>query len=1395
MRRCLVLLLLLCATLPLAAPATDTENYGIAVLPAPGKVTVDGKADDWDLSGGTFECSDVERLRDEYAAWVFAMYDAAHVYVLVRWLDPTPLSHPGSVKGSYGFQGDCLQVRFITAYETPTERTSHWTCWRDRDGDQRMGVAYGRSFKDGTLDDARAEGGQQAFLVHPDGRGYTQELAIPWKLITTDGQALAAGDTFRFTVELNFTRGQAGRITMKGIFLQGVPVDRIFAFRAYRQFGLATLARAGQQPLRPVRLADAREFPAKLVNGQPEVDWTGLIKNDLPPGFKPIAFTMPLDGYVSLNLYDAAGKVVRHLLTQAFFARGAQTVSWDGLTTPYVTAPGEPVAPGAYTWKAIALPGIHLELRGWAHNAGSVPWNNGPTTGWGGNHGTPVTCAADGQKVYLGWSYAEGPSPLLAVKPDGKVQWRCGAGGKDSAQLVAVGPDTVYAAYDNFSRLFRLDVKTGSFTAWAGTTDTVKDVRSIWPDPAGMPTAISGMAAVGGKLYLSFAAPTLFTEDAIADWPALFRQVKAGAPPFAGLYEDLRQIPRGEIDKFLKDQLPVEKVSRGPFLQHLNRQLASTTLAPDTAKLAGHARALVNRAVLEQQLGKLLRPERGSLVAVLDGQSGKLLHTWDVNDPTALAPGDKDSLLAACGATVCRLALADGKPTTVIEGLTNARGVAADAAGKLYVLVGAPDHQVRVYGADGKFERALGKAGGRQGFGPWDPTAMQNPAALCVDATGKVWVAEDWQWPKRFVVWDPVAGTVVAEHFGPTHYGASGGAINPRDPSLLVGSGCEWRLDPKTGRATCLGVFRHENFEYATFREGSNGRLYLFGNGGDRALTDKHVAIYERLGDGQWALRARLGGRPTDRTPAKGQNPPLADFEVWSDLNGDGQAQPDETQRRQDLYLDFAGSNRWSMNLGPDLALYGFDPYTKSLYRLPLAGFSASGAPRFDLAALTKLPDAVASGYRSGASDVVPAAASDRLLAIADRGRDLMFWECYNGAGTERLWTYPNPFFQVHGSHRAPGPRPGLFRGAYGIIGTAKLPAPLGNVWFINTNCGEWHVLNEDGFYVTRLFEPDPFRWEWPEVAVPGAGMDAVPCGGGGEDFGGSVTQTRDGQVFLQSGHAGYWSLATSGWDQAQALPGGTVTITDADVAQAQTMQIEARQRAVGRQQWVLPKRTVELTGNLKKDFGDLLPATYKKQDRAGATTVLCWDAQFLYVGWDVEDSTPWVNGAKDPAMMFVAGDTVDLQLRTDATLGEQAEDGKGDVRISIGNYQGKPTVVVYRRVWTEKQPRTFSSGVVAEYKMDYVAVAADVRVVVPPVDPKRARYTVEAAIPLALLGLAPKNDLKLRGDFGVTHGDPAGENAVLRTFWSNQDTGLLDDVVFELKLAPKNWGELIFKE
>jgi hypothetical protein len=305
--------------------------------------------------------------------------------------------------------------------------------------------------------------------------------------------------------------------------------------------------------------------------------------------------------------------------------------------------------------------------------------------------------------------------------------------------------------------------------------------------------------------------------------------------------------------------------------------------------------------------------------------------------------------------------------------------------------------------------------------------------------------------------------------------------------------------------------------------------------------------------------------------------------------------------------------------------------------------------------------------------------------------------------------------------------------------------------------------------------------------------MNDCPPGMGGEDFGGSATVAKDGKLYLQAGKTGFWNVVVDGLERVQALTGGSVTIAASELALAQRFKEQALQTKVGIQRLVVKQGAPAFTGNLEQDFKEHTLVSYDKGDGTRARSALALDATTAYLAWEVQDRSPWVNGAKVDDSLYWGGDTVDFQLGTDpAADPARGEAAKGDLRLSIGCLQGKDVAVVFRQVAEQKAPRTFSSGVVKEFVVDSVKAVAQARIVVT----KRGDgYTVEAAIPLADLGLVDKPGLKLRGDFGVTFGNQAGDRTRLRSYWSNQKTGIVDDVVFELKLEPKHWGEIVIAE
>ena len=61
----------------------------------------------------------------------------------------------------------------------------------------------------------------------------------------------------------------------------------------------------------------------------------------------------------------------------------------------------------------------------------------------------------------------------------------------------------------------------------------------------------------------------------------------------------------------------------------------------------------------------------------------------------------------------------------------------------------------------------------------------------------------------------------------------------------------------------------------------------------------------------------------------------------------------------------------------------------------------------------------------------------------------------------------------------------------------------------------------------------------------------------------------------------------------------------------------------------------------------------------------------------------------------------------------------------------------------------------------------------------------------MSRVGWTPPPGKTLKADFGVIYGDDAGNVNLLRNYWSNQATGLVNDVPGEIMLTPVLWGDL----
>ena len=190
----------------------------------------------------------------------------------------------------------------------------------------------------------------------------------------------------------------------------------------------------------------------------------------------------------------------------------------------------------------------------------------------------------------------------------------------------------------------------------------------------------------------------------------------------------------------------------------------------------------------------------------------------------------------------------------------------------------------------------------------------------------------------------------------------------------------------------------------------------------------------------------------------------------------------------------------------------------------------------------------------------------------------------------------------------------------------------------------------------------------------------------GAEDFGGSIIRANDGTLYVQAGKTAFINCKLSGLDAVKVLAAGALQISPDDTLRAQQFKVKYLRASDSRKIAEVKRKSVALTGRPNEDFG-MQPIVFGS-DLARIQAWLAHDSQNLYVAWQVDDKTPWVNGATGFENLYARGDTVDLQLGAapgaDIHRGEAV---KGDLRLSIGQLRGKNTAVLYRKVSIGRPP------------------------------------------------------------------------------------------------------------
>ncbi|MBA3939519.1 MAG: hypothetical protein H0X38_18875, partial [Planctomycetes bacterium] len=491
MRSILTCLLLVCSC---CIMAQQTDNHGLRAVPAPGPVVIDGTLADWDLSGAVPMCYDLESLADTYAAQVALMYDADNLYVAIRWKDQQPLgnSHDPRYQTDRGWSGDAVQLRIRT------DRIAHVTSWYYAPHQEPfIGIDYGKGMNEAFGGGGKAlfrvhgwelaEGAAAAFVVDADGKGYVQELRLPWALIT-EHKHYAAGDTLACGVELLW--GEADwPVHRYADNLAPGRTQREFFFTDPTAWGPVTLERSGHL--------------APAVAAAPAAEQLEAVDAALT-----IPFDLPAPARVTLAIDDAHGRRVRNLLAARPYPAGTNQVAWDGLDDA-----GHALPPGDYRYTALHHAGIHTRYAMSFANPGDPTWDTPDGRGaFYADHTNPQAVAAGGDGVALACPMGEAGQHLIGCDLDGHRRWGLGNRGSGDLHHIALATDgtVLWVASDGATAtVYRVELATGRYAPWTATARDAqgRDYRvldlPVSQAPRGPLGNLTALAVHGGRLAIA----------------------------------------------------------------------------------------------------------------------------------------------------------------------------------------------------------------------------------------------------------------------------------------------------------------------------------------------------------------------------------------------------------------------------------------------------------------------------------------------------------------------------------------------------------------------------------------------------------------------------------------------------------------------------------------------------------------------------------------------------------------------------------------------------------------------------------------------------------------------------------------------------------------------------
>ena len=1333
----------------------QSQNEGLSAVPAKAAPVIDGTfaPGEWDFSGRIWSFADWD-VKDQFSVKTACMWDRDYLYMAFDWRDPLPLNSKVNPLDdpSHGWTADAVQLR------VKTSRSLAWITMWGYDGGRRPAfdivlAGNGQNFERGGATKVAdihkflypnkpgvadlGEGVQLAYRMAEDGKGFTQELRMPWTLLYNEEEHVAkAEDVFRMGVEF-YWAGPTGcgmpYHSYKDNLQPGV-TERMFFWTATKVWG-----------------------DVKLESG-PVAERVYTPQTQKPVGTIKVRARVPADReFFTVAIDDADGNRVRNLAggcRVADFKVGEKDglalveVDWDGCDDL-----GRIVAPGAYRTRTLGSDRIDGYYEMCFYDPGTPPWYTADTKGaWGADH-CPVSClGAAGDAVICCSAFAEGGYGTFALGPDGRKLWSDKRG-----SAVAAG-DAKYTFIipsdwaNTGTQICRIDTATGKYVPFSKDGEMPFPLAKLFGLRVGaQPPRVLGLARVPAGLLILSDDNALRVMD--PESGAILKTIPLHATLFgARLFAGLTASDRGNC----------------PFAAHgdsvytfFGRELRRTDLVSGKTEF----------------------------VPLSGGGSG---HTPPVEHPLAMA--------------------VDGK-------------------GEIYVTDGGQDSQVKVFSPDGRLLRRIGKTGGRNRQGPFDRSGVLEPKGLAIDASGQVWVAEAQDYPRRISVWTR-DGDFVKDYLGNLKYSGIGGLIHRTDHTKAAANCNEIRLDPKTGEWDVVNIMYNpdESKGYVIRPGGSHfhsGDLHYSSASGERheyfsslGRFSSESCFFLMMREGyRWVpvagiagvgaiqhLRGGEHGRAVVNAPyGEWAGHDAADVVLWNDFNNDGYIQQDEcefvpavrdTTPKGGRFVGYDWSQGFAVvdNCELDTEDLGFHCYFRKnsqnradtrYGRMVPVRYRDGGKPVYSFKDGFKPLKNPGLSLTSEANGVYKVPGKDLNVGFISMSNAV--WVAGWKKSTEEiLWKYPSPYHSVHGSHKAPMPKPGMLIGSLKIMGVVTDCGDK-DVMMIRGNLGEDYFLTTDGLYVNRFTKDEripgliPPEDEELYKKVSYATLD-----GFGEHFSGIFCRQDDGVIRSTSSIGtkegcslvrmeGLGSLKSGASDEFSVDEKTLVVAEGANAARALAGAKPASPLVVGRD---LAKAKAYAVGS--------------EGQRVKADFRAAYDAEMLRLRWTVKgDDSPWKNNGKDWRLLFKTGDCVDFQLSPSGS--RKSPPAEGDFRLLVANFRGEPVAVKMQQVAKGAPPdRAYVyNSPVTDLRFDSVTrLAAKPKVLV-----KGATVEVELDVAWSDLGVAaPEAGSKMTGDVGFILSDPNGEINTARVYRSNKNTGLCKDQPNEARLEPAGYSEIAFE-